>query len=171
MFVLRHIPVVAALAVAMGTVPLGGVAAHADSGVWWSAEITSNSDPARGNVCAFENGADYTAEQGVYSGELRGGPVELTGLAAAGATLSCQIQVNVDTPTGTGPSVSGHGVGVVTAGPVVEWFVAFSTDDAYLCAYLTDDLTGTTRYWDADHDTWSTSSGVHCKLATHIVTQ
>jgi hypothetical protein len=163
----RPIRTIAALAVAAATLPLSGTAAHADNtGDTWSASITSNSDPARGHVCAFENTADITAEAGTTFGQIRAGLVVLTG--GIGATLTCQIQVDQSTPNGSGPALTVHGVGVILPSAAVENFVTGQTNPVYLCALLTDDLTGTTRYWDADHSTWSTSATVHCQLATHV---
>jgi hypothetical protein len=156
MFVLRHIPVVAALAVAAGAVPL--TAAHAATGDTYAAVVIEGSKPTPNVLCATALTSDPTAEMGTVTGVLSGGPVRVSG----GTTLTCRLQDGVSDHTGHGPEINGHGSTVVTAGPSGANIV--TSGSIYLCVTVNDEATSVTSYWDASTSSWSTSATAKCTL-------
>ena len=146
------------------------------------AALVSTATPARadapitnGLICSFATIIDPTAEEGVQSGQLEGGPVLFTtgtsGNEPQQGTLVCRIQVEdaftADHDGGSGPTVSGHtnAAGVAVAVPQIISIQRTGTQNVFLCSEFVDDASGITYYWDDDLSEWSTLSTVHCGLS------
>lgn len=119
------------------------------------------SDPGPGLICQFSSTEDPTAEPGTQTGQLSGGPLQITdddGVTPGSGTLTCRVQINQPNHNGTGPQVQGHGTGVVTAGPAQIAYHSVTGDGIYLCGEFTDDSNGQTLYWDDFAQAWKTST-------------
>lgn len=125
-------------------------------------------DGPSGVLCGFDAITDPTAEPGTLSGQLTGGPLVAQDdeLNPASGMLICRIQVNDGVHVGYGPQLSGHGTGLVTAGPTLVNFHAYTSDQVYVCTEFVDDRTWSTHYFDAASDEWSDSPDVPCSPAS-----